>query len=158
MQVICKYCVILYKELDHQQVLVSSRVLKLFPADTEGHLYTSESNLNLLHKGNFSSPTSTHKNFFEKTTPQFSSVAQLCPTLCDPMDCSTPGLPVHHQPKPMSIESVMPSNHLILCCPLLLPSVFPRSGSFPVSQFFASGGQSIRVSASTSFLPVDTQD
>ena len=50
--------------------------------------------------------------------------------LCDPMNCSTPGLPVHHQlpesPKPMSIESVIPSNHLILCCPLLLlPSIFP---------------------------------
>ena len=46
------------------------------------------------------------------------------------MKRSTPGLPVHHQlwspPKPMSIESVMPSNHLILCCPLrLLPSIFP---------------------------------
>ena len=49
---------------------------------------------------------------------------------CDPMNCSTPGLPVHHQllelPKLMSIESVMPSNHLILCRPLLLlPSIFP---------------------------------
>ena len=60
---------------------------------------------------------------------QFSSGPQSCPTLCDPMDCSTPGLPVHHQLpgllKPMSIESVMPSNHLILCCPLLLlPSIF----------------------------------
>ena len=60
---------------------------------------------------------------------QFSSVTQLCPPLCDPMDCSMPGLPVHHQlqssPKPMSIESVMPSNHLILCHPLLLPSISP---------------------------------
>ena len=60
----------------------------------------------------------------------FSSVAQSCPTLCDPMDCSTPGLPVHHQlpefTQIMSIESVMPSDHLILCCPLLFPpSVFP---------------------------------
>ena len=50
--------------------------------------------------------------------------------LCDPMDCSTPGLPVYHQlpesTKLQSIESVMPSNHLILCRPLLLlPSVFP---------------------------------
>ena len=118
--------VILYKGLDHQQVLVSSTVLKLSRADTEGHLYTSKSNLSLLHKGNFSWPTSTHKNFFQKTTPQFSSVAQLCPTLCDLMDCSTPSLPVHHQPKPMSIESVMPSNRFIICCPLLLPpSVFP---------------------------------
>ncbi|CAN0501084.1 unnamed protein product [Rangifer tarandus platyrhynchus] len=61
---------------------------------------------------------------------QLSPVAQSCPTLCDPVDHSTPGLPVHHQrpesPKPMSIESVMPSNHLILCHPLLLlPSIFP---------------------------------
>ena len=61
---------------------------------------------------------------------EFSSVSQSCPTLCDPMNCSTPGLPVHHElpesSKPMSIESVMPSNHLILCCPLLLlPSIFP---------------------------------
>ena len=61
---------------------------------------------------------------------QFSSTAQSCLTLCDPMDCSTPGLPVHHHTqsllKLMSIESVMPSNHLILCCPLLLlPSIFP---------------------------------
>ena len=54
------------------------------------------------------------------------SVTQLCLTLCSPMDCSRPGLPVHHQlPEFMSSESVMPSNHLILCCPLLLPSIFP---------------------------------
>ena len=60
---------------------------------------------------------------------QFSSVAQLCLTLCDSMDCSTPGLPVHHQSwsllKLMFINSVIPSNHLILCRPLLLPSIFP---------------------------------
>ena len=58
---------------------------------------------------------------------QFSSVAQSCPTLCDPMNCSTPGLPVHHQlpPNPMSIESVMPSHHFILCRPHLLPPIFP---------------------------------
>ena len=53
------------------------------------------------------------------------SVPQLCPTLCDPTDFSTPGLPVHHQLKLMSIESVMPSNHLTLCCPLFPPSIFP---------------------------------
>ena len=62
-------------------------------------------------------------------------------------------------PKPMSIESVMPSNHLILCSPiLLLPSIFPVSGSFQMSQFFTSGGQSIGVSALTSVLPMNTQD
>ena len=58
---------------------------------------------------------------------QFSLVAQSCLTLCDSMDCSMPGFPVHHQIlKLMSIKSVMPSNHLILCHPLLLlPSIFP---------------------------------
>ena len=60
---------------------------------------------------------------------QFSSVAQSCLTLCDPMNRIMPGLLVCHQlpesPKPMSIESMMPSNHLILCRPLLLlPSIF----------------------------------
>ena len=61
--------------------------------------------------------------------------------------------------KLMSTESVIPSNHLILCCPLLLlPSIFPASGSFQISQFFASGDQSIGVSASTSVLSMNTQD
>ena len=64
---------------------------------------------------------------------QFSS--QSCPTPCDPMDCSTPGFPVHHQLPSllnlMSIESVRPSNHLILCRPLLfLPSIFPSIRDF----------------------------
>ena len=60
---------------------------------------------------------------------QFSSVAQSCQTLRDPMYCSMPGFPVHHQlpvlTNLMSIKLVMPSNHLIICCPLLLPSIFP---------------------------------
>ena len=62
---------------------------------------------------------------------QFSSVAHSCPTLWNPMDWSTPGLPVHHQLSEFTqthvpIGSVMPSNHLILCRPLLLPSsIFP---------------------------------
>ena len=61
-------------------------------------------------------------------------------------------------PKPMSIESVMPSNHLILCHPLLLPSIFPSIRVFKMSQLFTSGGQSIGVSASTSVLPMNIQD
>ena len=62
-------------------------------------------------------------------------------------------------PKLMSIESVMPSSHLILCRPLLLlPPIHPASGSFPMSQLFAWGGQSIGASASASVLPKDTQD
>ena len=62
---------------------------------------------------------------------QFSSVAQSCPTLCDPMNRSTPALPVHHQLpsslKLMSIESVMPCSHLILGRPLLLLPPIPPS-------------------------------
>ena len=91
------------------------------------------------------------------------SVTQLCPTLCDPMDCSTPGLSVpHHLPKFskfMSIASVMISSHLILWCPLLLlPSVFPSIRNFlPVNQLFTSGDQNTGASVSTSVLPMSIQ-
>ena len=66
---------------------------------------------------------------------QFSTVTQSCPIICDPMDCSTPGFHVHHQLPELAqthiIESVMPSNHLILWLPLLLlPSVFPSINVF----------------------------
>ena len=62
-------------------------------------------------------------------------------------------------PKPMSIELVMPSNQFILYCPLLLlPSIFPGIRVFQMSQLFASGGQSIGVSASTPVLPMNTHD
>ena len=91
---------------------------------------------------------------------QFSSVTQLCPTLWDPMDCSAPGLPVHHQllelAEPMSIESVMPSSHLIPFSSCF--QSFPASGSFLRSQFLASGGQSIGVSSSASVLQMNIQD
>ena len=60
--------------------------------------------------------------------------------------------------KLMSIESVMPSGHLIFCHPLLLSPIPPSIRVFSVSQLFASGGQSIRVSASASVLPMNTQD
>ena len=81
------------------------------------------------------------------------SVAQPCPTLRDPMDYSTTGLPVPHHlmelPTFISTESVMQSSHLILSYPLLrLPSIFPALGSFPMNWLFASGGQSIGASAS----------
>ena len=59
---------------------------------------------------------------------QFSSVTQACPTLCDPMNLSSPGLPVHHQlPESTQTMSVMPSNCLILCRPLLLLPPIPPS-------------------------------
>ena len=69
---------------------------------------------------------------FYVRSDQIRSVAQSCPTLFDPMNHSTPGLPVHHQLRPSSfrltsIESVMPSSHLILCRPLLLLPPIPPS-------------------------------
>ena len=94
---------------------------------------------------------------------QFSSVAQSSPTLWDPMNHSTPGLPVHHQIP----ESTQTHVHRRWCHPTLSSSVipfsscpqsFPASGSFSMSQLLASGGQSIGVSASTSVLPMNTQD
>ena len=85
-----------------------------------------------------------------------SSVAQSCPTLSDPMDCSTPGLPVHHQLPEFTqthvhltvSSSVIPFSSCLLS--------FPTSGSFQMSQFFTSGGQSIGASASV--LPTNSQD
>ena len=89
----------------------------------------------------------------------FTSVTQFYPTLCDPMDCSTPGFPVHHQLPEFTqthvhrvSDSIQPSH------PFSRFQSFPASGSFPVSQFFASGGQSIGVSASTSVLTMNIQD
>ena len=71
------------------------------------------------------------KRVFDTSSDQIRSVAHSCPTLCDPMNRSTPGLPVHHQlPEFLrltSIESVMPSSHLILCHPLLLLPPIPPS-------------------------------
>ena len=75
-------------------------------------------------------------------------VTKLCLTLCNPLDCSTPGslssIISWSLLKLMSIESMMPSNHLILCHPLLLPiQSFPALGSFPMSRLFTLGGQNI---------------
>ena len=93
---------------------------------------------------------------------QFSSVTQLCLTLCNPMDCSMLGLPVHHQiPEftqtyplsqwchPTISSSVVPFSSC--------PQSFPALGSFQMSQFFTSGGQSIGASASASVLPMNIQ-
>ena len=89
---------------------------------------------------------------------QFSSVTQSCPTICDPMNRSTPGLPVHHQLPEFTethvhwvSDAIQPSHPLIpfSSCPQSLPA----SESFPMSQLFAWGGQSTGVSALTSFLP-----
>ena len=98
---------------------------------------------------------------------QFSSVAQSYSILCNPMACSTPGLPVHVLPSPTSraYSTSCPSHRW--CHPAISSSVvhfsscpqsFPASGSFHMSQFFVSGGQSIGVSASASVLPTNIQD
>ena len=71
-----------------------------------------------------------YENVIKRHSVQFSSVVQPRPTLCDPMNRSTPGLPVHHQLPEFthtSIESLMPSSHLILCRPLLLLPPNPPS-------------------------------
>ena len=93
----------------------------------------------------------------------FSSVAQLCLTLWAPWAAACQAsLSITNYwslPKLMSIASVMPSNHLILCCPLLLlPSILPSIRVFSNCQFFASGSQSIGASASASVPPVIIQD
>ena len=91
-----------------------------------------------------------------------SSFTQLCPALCDSMDCSTPGLPVSHQLPELTQthvhwvgDAVQPSHPVI---PFSCLQSFPASGSFPMSQFFPSGGQSIEASASASVLPMNIQD
>ena len=109
---------------------------------------------------NWDGKTKDYKRFGRN---QFSSVTQSYPTLCDPMNCSTKVFLVYHQVteliKLMSLESVMLANYLILCCPLFLPhSIFPSIRSFPVSQFFTSGGQSIGASALPSLLSMNIQD
>ena len=92
-----------------------------------------------------------------------SQFSQSCPTLCDPMDCSTPGFSVFTISwsllKLMSIEPVMPSNHLILCHPLIFPaSIFPSITVFQMTQFFMPGDHSTGVSTSASVLPTNIQD
>ena len=86
-----------------------------------------------------------------------------CLTLCDPMDCSTPGFQVHQQFLELAQTHVHQvgdaSNHLSSIVPFssCLQS-FPASGSFPMSQFLASGGQSIEASTLASVLPMNIQD
>ena len=94
---------------------------------------------------------------------QLTSVAQSCPSLCDPMDCRTPGAPCP-SPTPGVYPNSCPLSRW--CHPTISSSVvsfscfqsFPASGSFPMSQLFASGGQSSGFSASASVLPMNIQD
>ena len=92
---------------------------------------------------------------------QLSSLAQSCLTFCNPMNCSMPGLPVHHQLLVFTQthvhrvgDAIQPSVVPFSSCPQSLPA----SGSFPMSQLFTWGGRSIGVSALASVLPMNTQD
>ena len=99
----------------------------------------------------------------ESDSVQFNSVAQSCPTLCDPMNCSMPGLPVHHQLPEFTQthvhqvhDAIQPSHPLSSPSP---PAPNPsQHQSFPMSQLFTWGSQSIGVSALASVLPMNTQD
>ena len=97
-------------------------------------------------------PLSSATNFCNFSLHSVSFYVSSVQSLCHVQLFATPRTAAHQASlsitnsqsllKLMTIESVRPSNHLILCCPLLLlPSIFPRSGSFPMSPFFASGGQ-----------------
>ena len=102
-----------------------------------------------------------HSSFISHSVQCCWWVTKSCPTLCNPMDCSTPGFPVLHHLRvcsnscplswwchPTISSSVVPFSSC--------PQSFPTSGSFPMSRFFASGGQSIGASASV--LPMNIQD
>ena len=92
------------------------------------------------------------------------SVAKLCLTLCDPMNCSTPGFPaLHYHLKFAQIHVHWVGDAIQLSHPLLAPfsscpQSFPASGTFPMSPLLAWGGQSIGASASASVLPMNIQD
>jgi len=105
---------------------------------------------------------SWHNTLLPLLSVQFSSVAQSCLTLCDPMNRSTPDLPVHHQLPDFTQthvhrvgDAIQPSYPLSAPSPPA-PNPF-RHESFPMSQLFAWGGQSIGISALASFLPKNTQ-
>ena len=144
--------------------IFQARILKLIPFPSPGDLLDPVTELTspaLAVRLFMAEPPGKHSNF------QFSSVqslrhlsVQLVVTQWTAArQASLSVTNSRSPPKLKSTELVMPSNHLILCCPLfLLPSVFPASGSFQMSRLLASGAQSIGVSASTPVLPVNTQD
>ena len=89
---------------------------------------------------------------------QFRSVIQLCPTLCSSINRNMPGLLVHHQLPEFSQTHIHPTISSSISPFFSCLQSFPASGSFPMSQLFKSGGHSIGVLASTSVLPMNTQD
>ena len=98
----------------------------------------------------------------KSTSVQFSSVTQSCPTLCNPMNHSTPGLPVHHQHPDFTqthvhrVSDAIQKSHPLSSPSPLAPNPSQHESS-PMSQLFAWGGQSTGVSALASFLPKKSQ-
>ena len=100
-------------------------------------------------------------SIYRAQTEYCCSVAQLCPALCDSMDCNTSGFPVLYHLLEFAQTHVRWVSDTIPSHPLSFPSPpafnLSQLGSFPMSQLFASGGQSIRASASESVLPMNVQ-
>ena len=99
--------------------------------------------------------------FSTVSIPLFSSVTQFSLTFGNPMNHSTPGLPLHPLPEFIQTHPLSRWCHLTISSsviPFSCLQSFPTPGSFQTSQLFASGGQNIGVSVSTSVLPMNTQD
>ena len=103
-----------------------------------------------------------HLELTQEFKSAFSSVTQSCLTLCDPMDCSTSGSSVHHQPLELAQTHVHwvsePSTYLILCRPLLLPSILSSIRVFSNESVLPIRWPNIGASASASVLPINIQD
>jgi len=139
----------------HQGCILSPYLLKLYAEyimqnarldEAQARIKISRRNINTLRYADDTTLMAESKDFtFLMKVKEESEKAGLKPN-------------TQNLPKCMSINSVMPSNHLILCHPLLLClQSYPASGSFPMHQFFTSGGQSIGVSASALVLPMNIQ-
>ena len=111
---------LIYKTSESQQRLYLEKLWRHRLNNTT----VSVNSNNKVREKNFTMKKKWRKKVYNENMPGC-SVTRMCLILCDPMDCSMLGFPVLHHLKLMSIESVIPSNHLILCHPLLLlPSIF----------------------------------
>ena len=144
----------------HKNHTVIFHLSQCWPSTSLNHpCFSIVSNVRMLRKLMRTSVT----NINESCSVQFSSVTQLCPTLCNHMNRSTPGLAVHHptpgvHPNPCPLSQWCHPTISSSVVPFSCPQSFQASGSFQMSQLFASGGQSIGVSASASVLPMNIQD
>ena len=148
--------------------MTSNGLMHFHPYSTQQKMSPSQSTL--LSKQTWDSSCWSLYNGFKFFSSQFSSVqfisiAQPCLTLCDPMDCSTPGLPAHHQLLELTqthVHRVDDGIHPTISSSVApfssCPPSFSTSGSFPVNQLFPSGGPSIGASTSASVLPMNIRD